>query len=383
MASLRKRHNTRFWFACFTLPDGTRAQRSTKTTDRRLAQKLADHFEEASRISLTESQARRVISDIHKSLSGRALNMQTVRNYLVQWSAARKGSVAQSTLKEYQSTVGEFLSHLKNRADVDLTFITASDIVAFRDSNAARLSTGSVNKKLKILRVAFQQAWRDGIIEQNIAAKVQTLKKSFEEVERRSFKLDELQKLLSVTEGEWQGMILFGLYTGQRLGDITRLRWDHLDLDQAIITLTTRKTRRRQILPIAKPLLAWIKHWKLSSTSKELFPKANEVVTRDERVGALSNQFYDLLAQAGLVEKRSHSKKSDGGGRSVRRAISDVSFHSLRHTATSLMKNSGISPAIVQEFVGHDSKEISQNYTHIDTESMRTAADSLPGLYRK
>ena len=28
----------------------------------------------------------------------------------------------------------------------------------------------------------------------------------------------------------------------------------------------------------------------------------------------------------------------------------DISFHALRHTATSLMKNASISPALVQEF---------------------------------
>jgi site-specific recombinase XerD len=34
----------------------------------------------------------------------------------------------------------------------------------------------------------------------------------------------------------------------------------------------------------------------------------------------------------------------------------------------------------VQEFVGHDSKAVSQNYTHIDTETLRRAANVLPNL---
>ena len=297
-------------------------------------------------MSLTESQARRVISDIHKSLSGRALNSQSVRNYLDQWLAARTGTVAPATLKEYQSTVTGFLEHLKARAEVDLAFITPTDIVGFRDLSATRLSPGSVNKKLKIIRVAFQQAWRDGMIEQNPASKV-----------------------------------LFGLYTGQRLGDLARVRWENLDLERMILSLTTRKTRRRQILPLAKPLLAWLKSWPRAAGDGPIFPLACKIAERHDNVGLLSNQFNDLLAAAGIIEKRTRSRKTDGEGRSARRVVSDLSFHSLRHTATSLMKNSGISSAIVQEFVGHDSKEISQNYTHIETESMRLAADSLPDLY--
>jgi hypothetical protein len=44
------------------------------------------------------------------------------------------------------------------------------------------------------------------------------------------------------------------------------------------------------------------------------------------------------------------------------------------------MKNAGISPAIVQEFIGHDSKAMSEHYTHIDLASLREAADAIPDL---
>jgi hypothetical protein len=44
------------------------------------------------------------------------------------------------------------------------------------------------------------------------------------------------------------------------------------------------------------------------------------------------------------------------------------------------MKNAGISPAIVQEFVGHDSKAMSEHYTHIELASLREAADAIPSI---
>jgi integrase len=37
-------------------------------------------------------------------------------------------------------------------------------------------------------------------------------------------------------------MILFGLYTGQRLGDIATLRWNNLDVGRGELLLSTRKT---------------------------------------------------------------------------------------------------------------------------------------------
>lgn len=68
MAALRRLLKSPYWIACFTLPDGTRTQRSTKSTDRREAQRIANKFEdasdEASEGRLTEVQARKVIADI-------------------------------------------------------------------------------------------------------------------------------------------------------------------------------------------------------------------------------------------------------------------------------------------------------------------------------
>ena len=48
-------------------------------------------------------------------------------------------------------------------------------------------------------------------------------------------------------------MILFGLYTGQRLADVAALTWANLDLERDEIRMTTRKTGRRQVLPLAAP----------------------------------------------------------------------------------------------------------------------------------
>ena len=47
MASLRRFPRSPYWFACFTLPDGRRTQQSTKSTDRKEAQRIANKFEDA------------------------------------------------------------------------------------------------------------------------------------------------------------------------------------------------------------------------------------------------------------------------------------------------------------------------------------------------
>lgn len=54
------------------------------------------------------------------------------------------------------------------------------------------------------------------------------------------------------------------------------------------------------------------------------------------------------------------------------------SSHKLRHTAATLMLQNGVDVRAVQEVLGHDHLNTTQIYTHIDNESLRTAAKAIP-----
>jgi integrase len=127
-------------------------------------------------------------------------------------------------------------------------------------------------------------------------------------------------------------MILFGLYTGQRLGDIATLQWNNLDLVRGELRISTRKTGKTLILPLVAPLRKHMEFLSRSSNepSAPIHPKAFDLVERQHKTGSLSNQFADLLAAAGLRQKRNH--KSTGKGRATRRHVQPLSFHSLRRS---------------------------------------------------
>jgi integrase len=77
--------------------------------------------------------------------------------------------------------------------------------------------------------------------------------------QRRAFTLSEIGRILRTAQGsEWEGSILAGLYTGQRLSDLAMLRWENVDLARGEIALTTRKTNRRILIPIAALLLDYL-----------------------------------------------------------------------------------------------------------------------------
>jgi hypothetical protein len=76
-----------FWIACYNGvgSDGSirRLKRSTKTTDRKLAQKMADEWEALEKLAgekrLTESHCRKVIAQMYERTTGEPLHFHTAR----------------------------------------------------------------------------------------------------------------------------------------------------------------------------------------------------------------------------------------------------------------------------------------------------------------
>lgn len=379
MAYLRHLPRSPFWIAGFTLPDGRRTQRSTKTADRKLALKLAAQWEDAARRRITEAQARRVLSDIHQQIHGERLASPSVIEYVAQWLGRKQGETAAVTLAAYRHAADEFTGFLADKAGQPIHYVTPGQVAAWRDAAVKKATPRTANNKLKVVRTLFQSAWRDGLLTDNPAAKVAALKTG--EATRRPFTIGELKAVLRVASQEWRGMVLAGLYTGQRLKDIASLTWANVDMERGEIRLTTSKTGRHQVLPIAKPLRACLAELPAGDDPQApLFPSAYPLGTRPGGSSSLSQQFHDLLVSAGLADPRPSNRKSTGKGRNTPRELSAISFHSLRHTATSLLKNAGVSEAVTRDLIGHESAEISRHYTHVEESAKRKALAKLPDV---
>jgi integrase len=386
MASLRRKPNSRFWIACFTDQNSAQRQVSTKELNRAKAQKIAEKFETTYRIKLTEAQARKVVSDIYEEIRGDKLYHATTRAFLSGWLESKKTETAAGTHKRYENAVDKLLAFLGDRADRDIAYVDKKDLVTLRDTTATGLSPSTANTDLKILRIAFGQAVNDGLRLDNPAKAVKALKSRREpgEPERRPFTEAELKQLFTVLSGEWRGITLTGLYTGQRLGDIALLPWKAVDFEQRCITFHPQKTetakgRRTVIVPIAEPLLAWLKEANKHAKTGPVFPTASqEKIDSDGESRRQSAQFHALLVKAGLATKR--SKKNTGRGHSVKRTVSELSFHSLRHTTTSMLKKAGVPEAVVRDIIGHESALVSRGYTHIDEAAKRRAVQKLPDI---
>lgn len=327
---------------------------------------------------LTEEQVRRVAADMFFRATGETLKQQTVKEYLQGWAKRKELEIADSSVVEYRNTSNGFIKDIGKRSEKDMSLVTTAQVTAWRDKLAGRLAAGTVNKQLKIMRGAWSQALREGIVTVNPFAAVQTVKarKTFETT-RRAFTLDEMRRILAAADGEWRGIILFGLYTGQRLSDITGLCWNQLDTAAGVVHFVTGKTGQTLDLPLARPLLDWIAQAKVpKSPNAPVFPEADACT-----VSQNSKAFAKILVAAGL-RKELPNHKGTGKGRNTKREASEVTFHCLRHTATSLLKNAGVSDVVARSIIGHKTEAVSRVYTHIESKTMKKAIDALPDLMK-
>lgn len=384
MSSVHKHPKSPYWFCAYRDSTGKRRFKSTRTNRRREAQlvcaKIQEHANRARAGHLTPDRARAVIeSSIREILeaSGASVEQISTRKHFTDWLAAFKPTCKPSTFARYSPVVHRFLDHLGKSADQPLPMLTAARIESYRAALAKRVAPLTVNTHLKVLRIALNSAVRQRMFDRNPARDVDNVS-THERHRRSAFTLDELKRLLKVAKRPWNTAILLGVYSGLRLGDICRLTWANVDFETEELSHVAKKTDKFQRIPIAKPLH---KHLEAIAGDKPREPLCPGLAGKP--VSWVSNQFHELLAEADLVESRGdHLAKIDKSGRASRRTPARLSFHSLRHTATSLLKNAGVSDVVARDLIGHESESVSRNYTHIDSATRRKAVAKLPDVTR-
>jgi integrase len=373
-----------FWIACFNGvgSDGRvrRFKRSTKTTDRKLAHRLANEWEALEKLAgekrLTESHCRKVIAEMYERTIGEPLHFRTAREFLTEWVESKKNETESRAYLKYRQIVDEFLTYSGAKADRLLREITPADIRSWRDALKRKgLSAPTVNHAIKILRMPFRAAHDAGYIDINPNTKntVRPLRDEARNPSKDVFTPEQVAALIKVAPSEdWKGAILCGYYAGLRLRDIADLEWSAVDLDAGIIMVMTRKTRKTITVPIHPQFAEWLKRQTRGISRAPVFP------TLAGKAGGgksgLSMSFRRIMQRAKI--KGRLLREASGAGRSQ----SSLSFHSLRHSFNSAMANAGVALEVRQKLTGHSSADMNRVYTHHELEPLRAAVATIPRI---
>ena len=312
-----------------------------------------------------------MLRTFHEELGGEGFEKRSLRTLCSERLEEKEPSVSDATKKFYCKTVEKLLEYFGERADQPITEVTRGDLVRFRNKLAKQINPSTVNHDLVAVKMIFKAARALGRISEDPAEFVKPIREFDDphEEKRRPFTIAELRTLLAVADDEWKSMIRIGLYTAARLSDVATLRWSSIDIERGELRFTARKTSKTTFLPIAGPLQNHIMGLPSSDNPEDfLHPRAAEIFIRRNESAVLSRQFGDLLKQAGLRPVKVRSPKAAGSSKRCR--ANALSFHSLRHTAVSLLKDAGIPMATVLEIVGHSDAQTNAAYTHVGRDAL-------------
>jgi integrase len=364
-----------YWFACFTDATGRRLKKSTKLTSKSKALEMAAALQRAENMGqdLTEARLRDLLSETLQRVTGEGLRVFTVEQWFGQFVKGKRKSRADRTARRHEQMMTEFLAFLGNRARLNIAAITSSDIARFRDHRQSLgLAPATVNIDIVILSSAFNAAWKQGHISVNPCAAIEPLKDRAQR--KHVFTPEQVSALVKTAEGDWKGLILVAFYIGARLGDCANLRWRDIDLISEIKTIRFEPTKGgNEIVTVIHPAL---EDYLLSLPT----PKSDEAFLfpslAQRAVSPLSAHFRKIMEAAHIEQRVIRERSKSGSGRSV----SALSFHSLRHSFSSILSNSGVAEEMRMALTGHTTRAIHRGYTHHELERLRDAVAVLPSI---
>lgn len=257
--------------------------------------------------------------------------------------------------------------------------ISADDVGKLKAALLAlELGDFGVRSYLHNLGGMFQTAFERNVVDENVVRLVIKPPRP-QNSPRRPFTDDELRRTFAVADDEWRGMMMVGLFTGLRLGDVSRLVFRDIDLVTKHIRAAVKKGKRFEDKPIPNPLLRFFRSLKWpTDLDQPLFPRAYKLATTGCRaIWRISDSFVKLLIFAGIrtTEQRQGQQHRQGAEK-----YAPLCFHCLRHNFTTMLKKAKVSEAIARKVGGHRSVAVSDVYTHLGEDVMLDAVQSVPAI---
>ena len=261
---------------------------------------------------------------------------EALDRYLTEITEKKKGSYQESRRIEnlkIHSLGKRFLATIQGR-----------DIAEYRDERLATVSPATVRRELVILSHLFTVASKEWGMS-GLGNPVQAIRLPSGRGVSRDRRLNpgEETALLDACEkygGDLPHVVLLALETAMRRGEIAGMTWDDVDLKKRTVTLPETKTGEVRIVSLSSEAVRI-----LSSIPRRI----------DGRVFGYTDPHSITWAFI-------HACKKAG--------IFGLTFHDLRHEATSRLFELGLSAEKVKKITGHKTYQMLARYTYLKAEDI-------------
>lgn len=246
--------------------------------------------------------------------------------------------------KEYISSLNHLDKFFTRRLVLSINSDALEEFAQSR--RAAKASDTSIARSLELLRSMFnRQVKKANLLPTDVPFFQMPAK-----AKPRTGSLDskDYPTLLAALAESLRPVLTLGFYTGMRLGEIRRLRWDGVDIDGGMIRLTPEETKNNtaRAVPIPTDLLEWLKIARLKS------PAAVYVFGGAKPLGTFRKRWMKACDKA---------------------EVPGLRFHDLRRGAVTRLSDSGVPVHVAMGITGHKSVEAWKGYMQKQDAALKDA----------
>lgn len=299
---------------------------------------------------------------------------ETVAEWMARWmSEELLGSVKPSS---YQTYVRICKKHLLPRlGSIRLAQVTPELVQAFvTELQRAQLANSTVKNIYRLFSAAMKGAFEEGLIPKNPCRKIKI--QPCEQREQRVLTRSEQQRVKEAASGDRDLPTLLSLYTGMRLGEVCALKWSDVDWERGTIAVQRTvqrvaqgdRSNRKTALVVGAPKSRQSRH--VLPVPVFLMEQLRQKFRRDP------NKTYLFGSASSAAEPRTVQRRFKH--LMARLGISNVHFHTLRHSFATRLLELGADVKTVSVLLGHGSAKTTLDYyAHNLTEQQRLAVSLL------
>jgi integrase len=236
--------------------------------------------------------------------------------------------------------------------------VSAEKVTTYLENKLADgLKPATVAHHLALLKHSFTMAVKWGLLPSNPLRDVR-LPVKVNNARSRYLTPEEIERLLAVCPSHLRPLVVTGLHTGMRKGEITNLRWEQVDLPNRVIVLPDTKNGDQRGIPLNQTMIDLLSGLQTSAIGPWVFP--NPKTGKPYRKDA-NTAWYTAL------------KKAD---------LQGLHFHDLRHTTGSHLRMQGTDLFTIKEILGHKDLRMTARYAHVGQQHRLTAVAALERAYQ-
>jgi len=337
-----ERDGITYWFIRYTAPDGSRRKEKAGTQ------------KQDARDMLTKRKAA-ILNDTwvdpwEKEVEQGPKFSEFEKRFLADYAGRCRSDHYSGILRRVRERIGD--PHLRE--------IKRADLDQYAARRLREASGSTVRKELMALGTFFKMAVRWGVLETSPAADLQKPPEPQHKV--RYLSVDEWRRLEAVAPPWLKPMLTLAVATGMRLKEVVSMTWDDVD-------------RKTGLLHVAEDTKTGTRAIPMNATVREVL----DGLVRHVRSP------YVFLDSGGepYTSREARLRITRATIAAMGKAqIADATFHTLRHTAASLMVQAGVELFEVQRILGHSTPAMTQRYSHLKPDHLRRGVEAIDAALR-